>query len=176
VRSRLCAVPLAARSDLGLLPRLRGESCAGHRARLRCLGPKTVGSPPAVRFRRRGLGGPPSTPTKTRNGPDLVACEGGEMGESFGEPGGGKDGAPPKAYPSDPLEGAGHGASRPGGRHVLTAALRLTSEAVVVVVEPVGVGRQHLEVPIRDLRAIKVRRRRRDAHGRTFGPSPERRG
>jgi hypothetical protein len=42
-------------------------------------------------------------------------------------------------------------------------------------VELVRVGRQHLEVPIRDLRAVKVRRRRWDTHGRireiTVSPS-----
>jgi hypothetical protein len=45
----------------------------------------------------------------------------------------------------------------------------------VVTVEPVRVGRQHLEVPIQDLRAVKVRRRRWDTHGRirwiTVSPS-----
>jgi hypothetical protein len=63
------AVPLVARSQ----PRPWSLACgrgsfASHRTRLRCLGPKTVGGPPAARSRRRGLGGSPSTRTKARNG------------------------------------------------------------------------------------------------------------
>jgi len=57
---------------------------AGHRARLRCLGPKTVGGPPAVRFRRRGLGGSPSTCTKARNGPAPCRPGGGRNRGVFG--------------------------------------------------------------------------------------------
>jgi hypothetical protein len=56
------SVPASARS----LARGYG-SFASPRARLRCLGPKTVGGPPAGRSRRRGLGGSPSTRTKARN-------------------------------------------------------------------------------------------------------------
>ena len=41
----------------------------------------------------------------------------------------------------------------------------VSSDAVVVTVEPVRVGRQHLDVPIRDLRAVKIRRRQWYTHG-----------
>jgi hypothetical protein len=60
-RSARGSVPASARS----LARGRG-SFASHGTRLRCLGPKTVGGPPAGRSRRRGLGGSPSTRTKAR--------------------------------------------------------------------------------------------------------------
>jgi len=62
-RSARGSVPASARS----LARGRG-SFASHGTRLRCLGPKTVGGPPAGRSRRRGLGGSPSIRTKARNG------------------------------------------------------------------------------------------------------------
>jgi hypothetical protein len=69
VRSRL--VPFRSRLGPSLDP--LSLACAadhppGHRARSRCLGPKTVGGPPAGRSRRRGLGGSRSTRSRARKG------------------------------------------------------------------------------------------------------------
>jgi hypothetical protein len=70
-RSRLGPKPWPASSPVATDPSPAiGLACA-------CLGPKTVGGPPARRSRRRGLGGSPSTRTKAHNGagPWLRAAE-----------------------------------------------------------------------------------------------------
>jgi hypothetical protein len=82
VRSRL--VPFRSRlgPSLGsLLARGRG-SFASHGTRLRCLGPKTVGGPPAGRSRRRGLGGSPSPVQGHGTALDRVVKERGETVEA----------------------------------------------------------------------------------------------
>jgi DNA-binding response OmpR family regulator len=50
--------------------------------------------------------------------------------------------------------------------HLLMQQSTLATDPVVVAVKPVGVRRQDLEVPMRYLPAVQVRRRGRDAHRR----------